>query len=57
MAYHSGIIEEKDEEFTQLLKKIADMEIEDFPSNIPTKIATWINHQNNDDESSDGNNH
>ncbi|MBA0753016.1 hypothetical protein Gogos_021847, partial [Gossypium gossypioides] len=34
MAYHSEIIEEKDEEFTQLLKKIADMEIEDFPSNI-----------------------
>ncbi|MBA0577354.1 hypothetical protein Golob_024242 [Gossypium lobatum] len=34
MTYHSGIIEEKDEEFTQLLKKIADMEIEDFSSNI-----------------------
>ncbi|MBA0605587.1 hypothetical protein Godav_018146 [Gossypium davidsonii] len=38
MAYHSGIIEEKDEEFTQLLKKIADMEIEDFPSNILEQI-------------------
>ncbi|MBA0636009.1 hypothetical protein Godav_024930 [Gossypium davidsonii] len=34
MANHSGIIEEKDEKFTQLLKKIIGMEIEDFPSNI-----------------------
>ncbi|MBA0770484.1 hypothetical protein Gotri_019113, partial [Gossypium trilobum] len=31
LAYHSGIIEENDEESIRLLKKLAYMEIEDFP--------------------------
>ncbi|MFQ6640635.1 hypothetical protein Gotur_016813, partial [Gossypium turneri] len=44
LAYHSGIIEERDEESMQLLKKIADIEIEDFPSHILEKIrSTWEN--------------
>ncbi|MBA0552056.1 hypothetical protein Golob_022898, partial [Gossypium lobatum] len=33
MAYHYHIIEENNEESIQLLKKLADMEIEDFQSN------------------------
>ncbi|MBA0626574.1 hypothetical protein Godav_004225 [Gossypium davidsonii] len=37
LAYHSGIIEEKDEESIRLLKKLADMEIEDFPHDITKK--------------------
>ncbi|MFQ6626169.1 hypothetical protein Gotur_004979, partial [Gossypium turneri] len=41
LAYHSG---ERDEESMQLLKKIADIEIEDFLSHILEKIRnTWEN--------------
>ncbi|MBA0723428.1 hypothetical protein Golax_004007, partial [Gossypium laxum] len=44
LAYHSGIIEERDKESMRLLKKIADKEIEDFPSHILEKIrSTWEN--------------
>ncbi|MFQ6623859.1 hypothetical protein Gotur_003911 [Gossypium turneri] len=32
MAYHYHIIEENNEESIRLLKNLADMEIEDFPS-------------------------
>ncbi|MFQ6647567.1 hypothetical protein Gotur_021688 [Gossypium turneri] len=68
LAYHSYLIKEKDDEDIQLLKKIVEIDIEDFPSNIlqqiritsdiiiqmqPTKIAIWID----DDASSDGSNH
>ncbi|MFQ6652864.1 hypothetical protein Gotur_024537, partial [Gossypium turneri] len=41
LAYHS---KERDEESIRLLKKIADIEIEDFPSHILEKIrSTWEN--------------
>ncbi|MBA0645796.1 hypothetical protein Goklo_013847 [Gossypium klotzschianum] len=41
LAYHS---EERDEESMRLLKKIADIEIEDFPSHILEKIRNiWEN--------------
>ncbi|MBA0708110.1 hypothetical protein Golax_020096, partial [Gossypium laxum] len=44
LAYHSGIIEERDEESMRLLKKIADIEIEYFSSHILEKIrSTWEN--------------
>ncbi|MBA0614679.1 hypothetical protein Godav_014945, partial [Gossypium davidsonii] len=48
LAYHSYLIKEKDDEGIQLLKKIANMDIEDFPSNILQQIrSTWENcHQN-----------
>ncbi|MBA0554309.1 hypothetical protein Golob_013422, partial [Gossypium lobatum] len=37
LAFHSGIVEENDEESIRLLKKLADMEIEDFPYDILEK--------------------
>ncbi|MBA0638389.1 hypothetical protein Godav_029447, partial [Gossypium davidsonii] len=41
LAYHS---KERDEESMRLLKKIADIEIEDFPPHILEKIkSTWEN--------------
>ncbi|MBA0871835.1 hypothetical protein Goshw_000185, partial [Gossypium schwendimanii] len=40
LAYHSYLIKEKDDEGLRLLKKIADMDIEDFPSNIMQQIRT-----------------
>ncbi|MFQ6621667.1 hypothetical protein Gotur_001552, partial [Gossypium turneri] len=41
LAYHS---EERDEESSRLLKKIADIEIKDFPSHILEKSrSTWEN--------------
>nr|KJB67634.1 hypothetical protein B456_010G204500 [Gossypium raimondii] len=44
LAYHSYLIEENDEGIN-LLKKIADMNIEDFPSNILQQIrSTWENY-------------
>nr|KJB78368.1 hypothetical protein B456_012G157400 [Gossypium raimondii] len=44
LAYHSYLIKEKDDEGIRLLKKIADMDIEDFPSNIMQQIrSTWEN--------------
>ncbi|MBA0636389.1 hypothetical protein Godav_024464, partial [Gossypium davidsonii] len=44
LAYHSDIIEERDEESMRLLKKIVDIEIEYFPSHILEKIkSTWKN--------------
>nr|KJB75407.1 hypothetical protein B456_012G040300 [Gossypium raimondii] len=48
LAYHSYLIKEKDDEGIQLLKKIAEMDIEDFPFNILQQIrSTWENcHQN-----------
>ncbi|MFQ6652401.1 hypothetical protein Gotur_024287 [Gossypium turneri] len=46
LAYHSlaSHSEERDKESMRLLKKIADIEIEDFPSHILEKIrSTWEN--------------
>ncbi|MBA0785274.1 hypothetical protein Gotri_028096, partial [Gossypium trilobum] len=42
LAFHSGIIEENDDESIRLLKKLTDMEIEDFPYDILEQIRhTW----------------
>ncbi|MBA0757366.1 hypothetical protein Gotri_020469, partial [Gossypium trilobum] len=43
LAYETGNIQnDRDEESVQLLKKIADMEIDDFPSHIIEEIKnTW----------------
>ncbi|MBA0814252.1 hypothetical protein Gohar_020092 [Gossypium harknessii] len=38
LAYHSYLIKEKDDEDIQLLKKIVEIDIEDFPSNILQQI-------------------
>ncbi|MBA0678064.1 hypothetical protein Goari_019430, partial [Gossypium aridum] len=44
MAYHYHIIEENNEESIRLLKQLADMEIENFPSNNLEQIRkTWEN--------------
>ncbi|MBA0878631.1 hypothetical protein Goshw_008979, partial [Gossypium schwendimanii] len=40
LAYRSYLIKEKDDEGIQLLKNIADMDIEDFSSNILQQIRT-----------------
>ncbi|MBA0624774.1 hypothetical protein Godav_010066 [Gossypium davidsonii] len=37
LAFHSGIKEENDEESIRLLKRLADMEIEDFSYDITKK--------------------
>ncbi|MFQ6635018.1 hypothetical protein Gotur_010613 [Gossypium turneri] len=50
LAYETGIIQnDRDEESVQLLKTIAEMEIEDFPSHIIEEIKntweTWNSHR------------